>query len=34
MDRQGFRTILEGRKVPADRMESALELAERFEQFA
>lgn len=26
--------MLEGRKVPADKMESALELAERFEQFA
>jgi hypothetical protein len=26
--------MLEGRKVPAEKMESALELAERFEQFA
>ena len=34
MDKQGFRTMLEGRKVPAEKMESALELAERFEQFA
>jgi len=34
MDKQGFRAMLEGRKVPAEKMESALELAERFEQFA
>ena len=34
MDKQGFRTMLEGRKVPADRLDAALELAERFEQFA
>lgn len=34
MHKQGFRTMLEGRKVPAEKMESALELAERFEQFA
>jgi hypothetical protein len=34
MDKQGFRTLLEGRKVPADQLEAALALAERFEQFA
>lgn len=34
MDKQGFQTMLEGRKVPAEKMESALALAERFEQFA
>ncbi len=34
MDKQGFQTMLEGRKVPAEKMASALELAERFEQFA
>jgi hypothetical protein len=34
MDRQGFQTMLEGRKVPAEKMESALELAERFEHYA
>jgi hypothetical protein len=34
MDKQGFRTMLEGRKVPAEKMDSALALAERFEQFA
>lgn len=34
MDQQGFRPLLEGRKVPAEKMESALALAERFEQFA
>ena len=34
MDKHGFRSMLEGRKVPAEKMESALELAERFEQFA
>lgn len=34
MDKQGFRTMLEGRKVPAEKMEAALELAERFDQFA
>ena len=33
MDRQGFRVMLEGRKVPADKLDSALALAERFEQF-
>lgn len=34
MDKQGFRTMLEGRQVPAEKLESALALAERFEQFA
>jgi len=34
MDKQGFRTMLEGRKVPADKLDAALALAERFEQFA
>jgi len=34
MDKQGFQIMLEGRKVPAEKMASALELAERFEQFA
>ena len=34
MDKQGFQTMLEGRKVPAEKMNSALALAERFEQFA
>lgn len=34
MDKQGFRTMLEGRKVPGGKMDSALALAERFEQFA
>lgn len=34
MDKQGFQTMLEGRKVPAEKMAPALELAERFEQFA
>jgi len=34
MDRQGFRAMLEGRKVPAGQLDSALALAERFEQFA
>jgi hypothetical protein len=34
MDPQGFRIMLEGRKVPAEKMDSALALAERFEQFA
>jgi hypothetical protein len=34
MDQQGFRIMLEGRKVPAEKMDSALVLAERFEQFA
>jgi len=34
MDKQGFRAMLEGRKVPAEEMGSALALAERFEQFA
>ena len=34
MDQQGFRVMLEGRKVPAEKMEPALALAERFEQFS
>ncbi len=34
MDKQGFRVMLEGRKVPPDKMDSALALAERFEQVA
>lgn len=34
MDKQGFQTMLEGRKLPAEKMTSALELAERFEQYA
>jgi len=34
MDKQGFRTMLEGRKVPADKLDAALALADRFEQFA
>ncbi len=34
MDQTGFRTLLEGRKVPAEKLASALALAERFEQFA
>jgi hypothetical protein len=34
MDQQGFRALLEGRQVPAEKMEVALALAERFEQFA
>ena len=31
MDIQGFRTMLEGRKVPAEKLDAALALAERFE---
>jgi hypothetical protein len=34
MDKQGFQTMLEGRKVPADKLAYALGLAERFEQYA
>jgi len=34
MDKQGFRAMLEGRKVPAEKLDYALTLAERFEQFA
>lgn len=34
MDEQGFRKMLEGRKVPTDKIATALALAERFEQFA
>jgi hypothetical protein len=33
MGKQGFRAMLEGRKVPADKLDSALALAERFELF-
>ena len=34
MDKQGFRAMLEGRKVRVGKLDSALALAERFEQFA
>lgn len=34
MDRQGFQRMLEGRKMPVEKMEAALALAERFEGFA
>ncbi len=34
MDTQGFQTMLEGRKVPVEKIAPALELAERFDQFA
>ncbi len=34
MDKQGFRAMLEARKVPAEKLDYALALAERFEQFA
>jgi len=34
MDKQGFRAMLEAREVPAERLDSALALAERFERFA
>ncbi len=34
MDTQGFRAMLEGRRVPADKQDTALAVAERFEQFA
>ena len=34
MNKQGFQTMLEGRKVPIEKMAAALELAERYEQFA
>ncbi len=34
MDNPGFQTMLEGRKVPADKIAAALGLAERFAQFA
>jgi len=34
MDRNGFRTMLIGRQVPAEKLDAALELAERFERFA
>ncbi len=34
MDQPGFRAMLEGRKTPAERLDAALALAVRFEQFA
>ncbi len=34
MDRQGFRSMLEARQTPPDRLEPALDLAERFERFS
>lgn len=34
MDKQGFRTMLEGRKMPVEKLDFAISLAERFEQFA
>jgi hypothetical protein len=34
MDINGFRTMLVGRQVPAEKLDSALALAQRFEQFA
>jgi hypothetical protein len=34
MNKQGFRTMLQERKVPADKLDPAIALAERFEQFA
>lgn len=34
MDKSGFRAMLEGRNVPAEKLDSALALAERFEQYA
>lgn len=34
MDQHGFRRMLEGRSLPTDKIEPALVLAERFEQFA
>jgi len=34
MDFQGFRTMLEGRKVPAEKIDLALALAGRFEKYA
>lgn len=34
MDKQGFQIMLEGRGVPAGKMDAALALAERFERFA
>jgi hypothetical protein len=33
MDKKGFRTMLEGRNVPAEKMDSALAMAERFEHY-
>jgi hypothetical protein len=34
LDSQGFRTLLESRKVPAEKLDAALALAERFENYA
>jgi len=34
MNQPGFRAMLEGRRVPPDRLGAALALAARFEQFA
>ncbi len=34
MDKQGFRSMLEGRKVPAEKTDPALALAERFDAYA
>jgi len=34
MNQPGFRAMLEGRKVPAEKLDAALALAARFEQFA
>lgn len=34
MDKQGFQSMLEGRKVPVEKMDAALALAERFERFS
>lgn len=34
MDKSGFRAMLTGRNVPADKLDAALALAERFEAFA
>jgi hypothetical protein len=33
MNKQGFRTMLQERKVPAEKLDPAIALAERFEQF-
>lgn len=33
MDTQGFRAMLQGRKLPEDKIEASLALAERFEKF-
>ena len=34
MDKQGFRVMLEERKVPVEKLDAALSLAERFENYA